>query len=149
MHPNWGDKYSILLIAGDEATHFICQKTFELFKDIVFIQEENPMEGRITAGSCHPDLVITDVEFPDQDKKISEGYYRATRLICPLTKFIIYSYVREEIVISRYLRMGVESYLFKPVAIEHLLEKAFTLIGKPYPDWMYGKMPFAKEDEYE
>lgn len=141
MSPNWGDKYSILLIAGDEESHVICNKTFEHFNDILLLQENNPFEGRMIAGLSHPDLVITDVEFPDQDRKTSEGLYRAMRLICPLTRFLVYSYVQEEQVVGRYLStLGAECYLFKPISIDLLLRKTFASIDKPIPDWLQEKL---------
>jgi YesN/AraC family two-component response regulator len=139
MPPNWGDKYSVLLIAADEASKVLCSKVFGLYSDIVFLYARDPSEGRILAGEYHVDIVITDVEFDCFNRIASEGFFRATQLICPLTQFIVCSAVREDEMIQKYLQMGVSAYLFKPIIIDELLRKVFSLIGRLIPDQLKEK----------
>lgn len=105
----------------------------------------NGVDGLDVIREKQPDIVITDIRIPGLD---GLSLVEAAKEFLPDTAFIVISGYTEFEYARRAIRLGVKSYIDKPITIEKVAE-AIGAIDKEYKKNREQREKMAKEEVYQ
>ena len=111
----------ILTIDDKNTIRMIVKRAFKAY-DCVVLEAENGQEGLQKARKEKPDLILLDVEMPVMNGIEALSHFRQDPELKGIPIIMLTAEADRETVVS-ILKLGVESYLVKPIKLDELIRR--------------------------
>ena len=123
--------HPILIIDEEEDVLYFLGRVLENFKSVQLHAAVHPLLAIHLAAEIKPQLVITEIYFPETAAFDAAYLLRRIREPSPEVKVIVTSTISDEAIIKKALReLGAQAYFRKPYSLELLVKKALELLGE-------------------
>jgi len=127
IRPRSGDKYSILIIDGDQANALVLARTLMLQQyDVRSASREAEIMGEL--GKPPPDLILMDVVLPDMVGIELLAKLREHPVFKSVPVIVVTAQAQHDDVVAA-LVYGANGYMTKPVQAEALLDSVKSVLG--------------------
>lgn len=121
-----GNEITMLIVEDDTVAAEICARLIALeYPGAAVYLAENGSIGLELFRKHAPQIVITDIDMP-----VLNGIEmaRGIKRLKPDTRFIVLTAYNEQNFVRQFQEIGVETYLLKPLNMDHLLSAIDTCI---------------------
>ncbi len=119
-------KFNILVVDDSKSSRYLYKTVFSNIGCFNLNLCGNVKEGLLIVEKKTPDLVILDMDLPDGSGIDILKYIRENNIN---SKVIIISAIKSSDMIIKSAKLGIDSYLIKPVDINMLVSKMKELLG--------------------
>ncbi|MCK5707249.1 MAG: response regulator [Candidatus Aureabacteria bacterium] len=114
------EKAKILIIDDNQSSRYLYKTVLANTKEFNVILCANLYDGLKTFYKIQPDLVVLDMDLPDGT---GVDFLKDIRAKKDSTKVIVISAIKNSDVIIQSAKLGIGTYLIKPVDINKFVEK--------------------------
>lgn len=109
-----------ILILDDELEYLAALKDFLMQFDFLVEPAVYPNYALDLISKHKPEVVLFDYKLPDMD---GDTFFKKAKEISDKTKYILITAYRDDAVIEKFKKMGVDDAIIKPINLEELLGK--------------------------
>lgn len=114
-----------ILILDDELEYVVALKDFLIQFDYLIEAAAFPQNALDTISKHKPEIVLFDYKLPDMDGDI---FFKKAKKLSGKTKYILITAYRDDVIIEKFKKMGVDDAIIKPINLEELLNKIQNIL---------------------
>lgn len=114
-----------ILILDDELEYVAALKDFLIQFDYLIEAAAFPQNALDIISKHKPEIVLFDYKLPDMDGDI---FFKKAKKLSDKTKYILITAYRDDVVIEKFKKMGVDDAIIKPINLQELLDKIQSIL---------------------
>lgn len=114
-----------ILILDDELEYVAALKDFLIQFDYLIEAAAFPQNALDIISKHKPEIVLFDYKLPDMDGDI---FFKKAKKLSDKTKYILITAYRDDVIIEKFKKMGVDDAIIKPINLEELLNKIQNIL---------------------
>lgn len=114
-----------ILILDDEQDFIVTLKNFLKELNYNVAATMFPKHALEIIVKDKPDLVLFDYKLPDMD---GDNFLKKAKEINTEAKYVLITAYRDDVIVDKFKKMGVEDVILKPIDLEKLLEKLHSVL---------------------
>jgi len=109
-----------ILILDDEQEYIVALRNFLREFNYTVGATMFPNHALEIISNEKPAIVLFDYKLPDMD---GDSFFKKAKEISASTKYILITAYKDDAIIDKFKKLGVEDVVLKPIDLEELLEK--------------------------